>query len=101
MLSLIIKYDRLTNVAATNTTPEAIELQRHLANAVEAGLEYMVIEVSSQALKYNRVDCIELNVGIFLNISEDHISPLEHMDFEDYFNSKMIIFNHIKIEFVN
>lgn len=101
MLSSIITYDGLTNAAATNTTPEAIELQRHLANAVEAGLEYMVIEVSSQALKYNRVDCIELNVGIFLNIAEDHISPLEHKDFEDYFNSKMMMFDQTKIAVVN
>src|SRR5699024_5802926 len=76
MLSSIRTYDGLEDSEAVNTTPEAVELQRHLANAVEAGLDYMVIEVSSQALKYNRVTCLEFDVGIFLNISEDHISPL-------------------------
>src|SRR5690625_518629 len=101
MLSSIITYDGLTDAPAVNTTPEAIELQRHLANAVEAGLEYMVIEVSSQALKYNRVDCLEFHVGIFLNIAEDHISPLEHKDYEDYFQSKMKMFEQTKVAVVN
>lgn len=101
ILSSIVTYDGAEISQATNTTPEAIELQRHLANAVEAGLEYMVIEVSSQGLKYNRVDCVVLDVGVFLNISEDHISPLEHKDFEDYFMSKMKMFEQTKVALVN
>ena len=40
--------------------------------------------MSSQALKYDRVDGITFDVGVFLNISEDHISPIEHPDFNDY-----------------
>lgn len=101
MLSSIRTYDGLKDSEAINTTPEAVELQRHLANAVEAGVEYMVLEVSSQALKYNRVDCLEFDVGIFLNISEDHISPLEHKDYADYFNSKMKMFEQTKTAVVN
>ena len=50
------------------------------------------MEVSSQALKYDRVDEVVFDVGIFMNISEDHISPIEHPDFEDYFASKLKLF---------
>src|SRR5699024_3519113 len=57
--------------------------------------------VSSQALKYNRVDCIQFEVGVFLNISKDHISPREHKDFEDYFESKMRMFKQTKKAIIN
>ena len=59
------------------------------------------MEVSSQALKYNRVDNMQFDVGIFLNISEDHISPIEHPDFEDYFSSKLKIFGKSRYGVVN
>lgn len=87
--------------SSTMTTPESITLQRHIANAVEPGLEYMVIEVSSQALKYHRVECLEFDVGIFLNISLDHISPYEHENYEDYFQSKVKLFDQSRIAVVN
>ena len=83
------------------TTPESVELHKLFLAAVKNGLEYLVMEVSSQALKYNRVDCVRFDVGIFLNISEDHISPVEHPDFEDYFNSKMMHFALCDIGSVN
>lgn len=101
LISSIKVFDGLEEQQSRNTTPEAIVLQRHLANAVAAGLEYMVIEVSSQALKYNRVDTLTFDVGIFLNISQDHISPTEHVDFEDYFQSKMKMFKQTKQAIVN
>lgn len=92
IISTIDVYDGKTTVESHITTPEAIELQRHLRNAVDSGLEYAQMEVSSQALKYHRVDDMRFDVVIFLNISEDHISPIEHADFEDYFSSKMLMF---------
>lgn len=101
LISSIKVCDGLAEYPASNTTPEAIPLQRYLANAVEAGLEYMVIEVSSQALKYNRVDCLHFDAGIFLNISNDHISPIEHEDFEDYFSSKMKMFEQTDLAVIN
>lgn len=101
LISSIKVFDGLAEYPASNTTPEAIPLQRYLANAVQAGLEFMVIEVSSQALKYSRVDCIQFEVGVFLNISKDHISPREHKDFEDYFESKMRMFKQTKKAVIN
>ena len=83
------------------TTPEAVELQQHLRNALDCGIEYAEMEVSSQALKYHRVDDMRFDAAIFLNISEDHISPIEHEDFEDYFTSKMRMFAKADRAFVN
>ena len=66
-----------------------------------SGITFAEMEVSSQALKYNRVDNMQFDVGIFLNISEDHISPIEHPDFEDYFSSKLKIFGKSRYGVVN
>lgn len=61
----------------------------------------MVLEISSQALKYERVYGLHLYASAFLNISRDHISPVEHPTFEDYFASKLTIFSYAKHSVVN
>ena len=88
-------------VPTERTTPESLELCRHMRNAVDAGLSHMVMEVSSQALKYERVGNTHFDTAIFLNISEDHISPTEHKDFDDYFQSKLKIFDRCTCACVN
>lgn len=92
----IHNYDGVSDEESQLTTPENLPLFKHMYNAVNSGLEYMVMEVSSQALKYNRVDGVEYEVACFSNIGEDHISPVEHPSFEDYFSSKLRIFNQSK-----
>lgn len=101
VISSIDIYDGLKTIESHITTPEAVELQRYLRNALNCGIEYAEMEVSSQALKYHRVDDMEFDAAIFLNVSEDHISPIEHEDFEDYFSSKMLMFEKTKIAVVN
>lgn len=101
VLSSVEVYDGKQRAEAHMTTPEAVELQGHLQNAISQGIEYLTMEVSSQALKYHRVDCIPFEIAVFLNISKDHISPLEHVDFEDYFQSKLLIFKQAKMAVVN
>lgn len=101
VISSIDIYDGKSRTESHITTPEAVELQRHLRNALDCGMEYVQMEVSSQALKYHRVDGMRFDVGIFLNISEDHISPIEHADFEDYLSSKMLMFAKTKTAVVN
>ncbi len=93
ILSSIDNYDGVTREESHLTTPEAMELFRHCSNAVESGLSHLVMEVSSQALKYDRVDGMRFTVACFNNIGTDHISPIEHPDFEDYFESKLKIFD--------
>lgn len=101
VISSIDIYDGVIKKESHITTPEAVELQEHLRHAADSGIRYVEMEVSSQALKYNRVDNMRLDVGIFLNISEDHISPIEHKDFEDYFSSKLKIFEKSRYGVVN
>ena len=67
------------------TTPESLELQQLFAQMVEEGVETVVMEVSSQSLKLDRVAGCKFDIVIFTNFSEDHISPKEHPDMEDYF----------------
>lgn len=93
LLSTIVTDDGAQRRPATLTTPEPLDLQRHLWNAKEAGCGYVVMECSSQALKYGRMTGVELAVAAFLNIGQDHISPKEHPTAEDYFRSKLKIFD--------
>lgn len=101
IIGSISTYDGIINEKSTNTTPEAPDLWRHLHNAAQAKLAYMVLEISSQALKYERVYGLHLYAGAFLNISRDHISPVEHPTFEDYFASKLTIFSYAQHSVVN
>ncbi len=101
ILSSIDTYDGVINQESHITTPEALELHRHFRHAADSGISHLVMEVSSQALKYGRVDGITFDVAAFLNIGTDHISPIEHADFEDYFSSKLKIFDHCKAACVN
>ncbi|MCR5202764.1 MAG: UDP-N-acetylmuramoyl-L-alanyl-D-glutamate--2,6-diaminopimelate ligase [Lachnospiraceae bacterium] len=84
------------NIPAVNTTPESYLVQKYFRDMVDNGLKCVVMEVSSQALKYKRVFGIEFDYGIFTNLSPDHIGPNEHDDFEDYLYSKSLLFKHCK-----
>ena len=65
------------------TTPESLELQQIFKQMVDAGVETVVMEVSSQSLKLHRVTGCEFDIVLFTNFSEDHISPNEHPNMED------------------
>lgn len=76
-----------------NSTPESCEVQKYLAEMVDEGIEYAVIEVSSQALVTHRVDDVHFSVVMFTNLSPDHISPVEHASFEEYREAKKKLFS--------
>ena len=101
VLSGIDNYDGVIEEESHLTTPETLELYKHFNNAVKSGIEYLTMEVSSQALKYHRTLGVNYTVGCFLNIGEDHISDAEHSDFEDYFTSKLKLFNQCDVACVN
>lgn len=77
-----------------NTTPGAFELHALFDTMYKAGCQYVVMEVSSQAIKLDRVAGVEFAYGAFLNISPDHISPTEHASMEEYFECKKKLFLH-------
>ena len=76
---------------ATHTTPFAVELQSQLAEAVKAGNKYAVMEVSSHALAQGRVKGCSFEVGVFTNLTQDHLDY--HRDMEDYFQAKSLLFS--------
>ncbi len=88
-LSTIENFDGEKLEESHLTTPEAIELNTILSRMVKNGLKIAGMEVSSQALKYDRTWGLHYKIGAFTNFSQDHISPEEHSDLEDYFSSKL------------
>ena len=93
--------DGRDSAESVNTTPEVLEMQRLLRRASDNGSKFFSLEVSSQALKYDRTYGVPFDTAAFLNISEDHISPIEHPDFDDYFESKLRMFSQAKCGIVN
>lgn len=71
------------------TTPESLDLFRDMRIAVDNGMTHLVMEVSSQAYKKNRVFGLTYDLGFFLNITPDHIGPNEHPNFADYLHCKL------------
>ena len=84
-----------------NTTPESYQLFESFERMAQAGCEYMVMEVSSQAFKMHRVDGIRFDYGLFTNISPDHIGPDEHADFNEYLYYKSQLLDRCRIGIVN
>ncbi|MGK7871935.1 MAG: UDP-N-acetylmuramoyl-L-alanyl-D-glutamate--2,6-diaminopimelate ligase [Xenococcaceae cyanobacterium] len=76
---------------AVHTTPFAVELQEQLAAALKAGSELAVMEVSSHALAQGRVQGCSFEVGVFTNLTQDHLDF--HQDMEDYFAAKTLLFS--------
>ena len=71
------------------TTPESFVIYKYLAKMVEEKVDIVILEVSSQAMVLDRVTGIKFDATLFTNLTEDHISPKEHKDMEDYFNAKL------------
>ena len=98
-IAIYINGEKLKD--SDRTTPESLELQQLFSKMVKEGVEYVVMEVSSQSLKLHRVDGCDFDYVAFTNFSEDHISEKEHPNLEDYFNSKLKLFEMCKRGFVN
>jgi UDP-N-acetylmuramoyl-L-alanyl-D-glutamate--2,6-diaminopimelate ligase len=75
------------------TTPQAVELQRLLAEMVEAGATHVAMEVSSHALAQDRVADCEWNGALFTNLTRDHLDF--HDDMESYFAAKQRLFTEL------
>ncbi|MBQ6670796.1 MAG: UDP-N-acetylmuramyl peptide synthase [Firmicutes bacterium] len=100
-VSTIDTYDGINRFQSHLTTPEIIELTEHLANMRTSGIKMSGIEVSSQALKYDRVYGYRFRYGVFVSFGQDHIGSTEHPDVEDYFRSKLMLFDRSDVAVVN
>ena len=88
-------------IPSANTTPESITLQKTFKDMADSGIRAVVMEVSSQALKLDRTAGFVFDLGIFTNLSPDHIGEGEHTDFADYLHCKSLLFKQCRIGIVN
>ena len=93
LLSTVCNYIDGTAYPSTHTTPDAISLNRLLAQMVDAGCEYAFMEVSSHALAQERVGGLEFAGGIFTNLTRDHMDFHETM--ENYLKAKKSFFDNL------
>ncbi len=84
-----------------NTTPESYELHRAFKEMVQNGVSAVVMEVSSQAIYMRRVAGIHFHIGVFTNLSHDHIGGVEHPTFEHYMSCKAAMFTQCRYAIFN
>ncbi|MBA4601166.1 UDP-N-acetylmuramoyl-L-alanyl-D-glutamate--2,6-diaminopimelate ligase [Thermoactinomyces mirandus] len=78
---------------AKNTTPEAVELQKTFRMMRDEGCEYSVIEVSSHALDMGRTRGCQFHIGVFTNLTQDHLDY--HGTMEKYREAKSLLFSQL------
>ena len=93
LLSTVCNYIDGKAYPSTHTTPDAISLNRLLAQMVEAGCEYAFMEVSSHALAQERTGGLEFAGAIFTNLTRDHMDFHETMD--NYLKAKKSFFDNL------
>ena len=76
---------------AGRTTPEATDMQRLLRKAIDVGCKTAVMECSSQAMDFHRCDGLEYSVGVFTNLTRDHLDY--HVTMENYWYAKRRLFD--------
>ena len=99
LIGTIANYIGSEKIDTERTTPESLELQELFGNMVNKGCKYCVMEVSSHSLALDRVYGIEFEVGIFTNLTRDHLDF--HKTFENYYNEKFKLFKRSKIKVIN
>ena len=81
-------------IPAPNTTPESLDLVKMCKKAIDKGIEYLVMEVSSHALEMGRVDMLNFDSGIFTNLTPEHMDY--HKTIENYYLAKRKLFTKLK-----
>ena len=101
MIGTIGAYVGNEYIETKNTTPESFEIQGLFKKMADAGCKVVFMEVSSQAVKLDRIAGIRFAIGAFTNLSPDHIGPGEHEDFEEYKNCKKAFFKQVETAVIN
>jgi len=96
LFSTVCNYIVITELPATHTTPDPVELNRSLAAMVDAGCDYAFMEVSSHAVDQKRIAGLKFTGGIFTNLTHDHLDY--HKTFDIYLNAKKSFFDSLPPE---
>jgi UDP-N-acetylmuramoyl-L-alanyl-D-glutamate--2,6-diaminopimelate ligase len=91
LISTIANYINSKKIPTVFTTPDAISINKLLSEMVKENCEYAFMEVSSHALKQNRISGLEFAGAVFTNITHEHLDY--HKTFKDYIESKKILFD--------
>jgi len=93
LLSTVKNLINDNEIKATHTTPDAIQINKLMAEMVEQGCDYCFMEVSSHAIHQNRIAGINFNIAGFTNITHDHLDY--HKTFKEYINAKKAFFDNL------
>lgn len=99
LIGTIANYIGNEKIEAERTTPESLELQELFHEMVNKGVEYCVMEVSSHSLELDRVYGVKFEIGIFTNLTRDHLDF--HKTFENYYKAKFKLFDRSRIKIIN
>ena len=91
LLSTVCNYIEDEAIPADHTTPDPIELNRLLAQMVDAGCEYAFMECSSHAIAQKRIGGLKFAGGLFTNLTRDHLDY--HKTFENYRDAQKAFFD--------
>ncbi len=98
-LGNLINNEVLDISFATSTTPDPIELHEIFSEMHNSKAEYVVMETTSHAFALNKLDNLDFEIGIFTNLTQDHLDF--HKTFENYLEAKQKLFDRSKIAVVN
>jgi UDP-N-acetylmuramoyl-L-alanyl-D-glutamate--2,6-diaminopimelate ligase len=99
LIGTIANYIGNEKINTERTTPESLELQELFFNMVNRGVEYCIMEVSSHSLELDRVYGVKFEIGIFTNLTRDHLDF--HKTFENYYKAKFKLFERCRIKVIN
>ena len=99
LIGTIANYIGNEKINTERTTPESLELQELFFEMVNKGVEYCVMEVSSHSLELDRVYGVKFEIGIFTNLTRDHLDF--HKTFENYYKAKFKLFERCRIKVIN
>lgn len=86
--------DRILDTGFHVTTPEAMDVQRYLAEMVKAGITHVVLEATSHGLAQKRVEACEIDIGVVTNITHEHLDY--HGDYQGYLEAKAKLFRLVR-----
>lgn len=95
-----IYYDDVA-IKTENSTPESYEIHYHFSEMAKRGIKAVIIEATSQGFKLDRTAGINFDIGIYTNLSPDHIGGNEHSDFNEYLECKKKLFTQCKLGIAN
>jgi UDP-N-acetylmuramoyl-L-alanyl-D-glutamate--2,6-diaminopimelate ligase len=90
------RYGDVLVPASAGTTPDPITLHRLFKQIVDAGLDYVIMETSSQGLAQHRLAGLTFDTAVFTNLTQDHLDY--HQTMEEYLNAKLMLFQQIHPE---